>query len=733
MATEIEQKPVLVVGDEATLRKPGMPANVELVDSLAEAVARHASGSYAKIIVDPAALKGVDFEVLADGSAHGLAEEEPGARPQEALRESEERLRSVLDNSADVIYRYNVRTDRFEYISPSCEAVLGYTPNELMALDSEASLEMVHPDDREAVRAKMALLGERDEVRLEYRQRTKRGDYRWISNHAILTRDGIGQPLHRNGSIRDITELKQTEEALRQSEARYRTLHESLRDAFVQVDMDGRIVEFNDVYCQMLGYSAEELRKLTYRDLTPEHWHAFEERILQEQIIPRGYSDVYEKEYRRKDGTVFPVELRTVLWRDECGRPIAMWGIIRDITERKQAEQAAIEARRSAERRAAELEAVMDAAPVGLMITRDPEGRYITGNRAAHEILRVPLEESNISKSVPDPRGLRSYKPMRGGKEVPPNGLPIQMAVKGQEVRDSEYDIVFDDGEVRHLVVNACPLCDEDGNPRGAVGAFLDITYRRYAEQEREELLRRERHIAETLQQALVPPEVPARVGDCSFHVVYQPCLREAEVGGDFYDVFDMGEGKVGVLIGDVAGKGLAAAVHVSSVRYAVRGYAFLDPRPGRVLALVNEAVCKDAASETRMLTAFFAVIDTRLGTMVYANAGHEPPVAVRKDGQWEELLPTGVPLGIYPDMPYAEGSIRLDQYEMVVMMTDGIVEARSSTVELFGKPRVIDFLIESIGKPPPVTATGLVAVAMEHADGPLQDDAAVVIVAMSN
>ncbi len=89
----------------------------------------------------------------------------------------------------------------------------------------------------------------------------------------------------------------------------------------------------------MLGYSPQELRTLTYRELTPERWHAIEDLIVREQIIPRGYSDVYEKEYRRKDATIIPVELRTILSYDAAGLPSAMWAIVRDITERKQADE----------------------------------------------------------------------------------------------------------------------------------------------------------------------------------------------------------------------------------------------------------------------------------------------------------------------------------------------------------------------------------------------------------
>jgi PAS domain S-box-containing protein len=130
-----------------------------------------------------------------------------------------------------------------------------------------------------------------------------------------------------------------TEEALNESEEKYRLLHETMRDAFVSVDMRGRILETNRAYQDMLGYSEEELRKLTYVDLTPERWHAFEARMVEEQIIPKGFSDVYQKEYRRKDGTVFPVELRTFLIRDKAGNPSVMWAIVRDITERTRAEK----------------------------------------------------------------------------------------------------------------------------------------------------------------------------------------------------------------------------------------------------------------------------------------------------------------------------------------------------------------------------------------------------------
>jgi two-component system cell cycle sensor histidine kinase/response regulator CckA len=133
-------------------------------------------------------------------------------------------------------------------------------------------------------------------------------------------------------------ERRQAEEALRESEERYRRLHQSMMDCFVQVKMSGEIEDANPSYLTMLGYSKEEIFKLRYSDITPQRWHKFEQEIVETRILPFGYSDVYEKEYIRKDGTVFPVELRTFLLRDAKGQPSGMWAIVRDITERKQVE-----------------------------------------------------------------------------------------------------------------------------------------------------------------------------------------------------------------------------------------------------------------------------------------------------------------------------------------------------------------------------------------------------------
>lgn len=175
--------------------------------------------------------------------------------------------------------------------------------------------------------------------RYEKRYIHKSGRTVWGEVSVRIVPDAAGSPAFAIAHILDITDRKRAELELKKSETRYRQLHESMMDAFVSVTMDGCIQDFNTAYQKMLGYDRDELLSRTYVDLTPAKWHAREAAIVRSQIMPRGYSDIYEKEYRRKDKSVFPVEMRTFLLRDDAGRPKGMWAIVRDLTARKSMEE----------------------------------------------------------------------------------------------------------------------------------------------------------------------------------------------------------------------------------------------------------------------------------------------------------------------------------------------------------------------------------------------------------
>ncbi|MGE4539336.1 MAG: ATP-binding protein [Desulfovibrio sp.] len=151
------------------------------------------------------------------------------------------------------------------------------------------------------------------------------------------------------GVAMDITTLRRSEMALYDSEAKYRTLLASMRDGFVVVGKDNRIVESNPAFREMLGYTLEELDQLSYPDITPERWHAPEEAVLRTVVDTHGFSGIFEKEYRRKDGSVFPAALRLQRYPSRGDDERRYFAIVRDVTEDK-----AIEADLRAAKEAAE-------------------------------------------------------------------------------------------------------------------------------------------------------------------------------------------------------------------------------------------------------------------------------------------------------------------------------------------------------------------------------------------
>jgi PAS domain S-box-containing protein len=142
------------------------------------------------------------------------------------------------------------------------------------------------------------------------------------------------------GVVRDATQRKKLEDNLLESEQRYHGLYDSIKEGIMRTDLSGRFLGTNKAFLDMLNYPPDELALLNSQQITPAKWHETESNIIRQQVDKRGYSDEYEKEYIRKDGSIIPVSLRLWLIRDTKGQPESMWGIIRDITEIKQAELA---------------------------------------------------------------------------------------------------------------------------------------------------------------------------------------------------------------------------------------------------------------------------------------------------------------------------------------------------------------------------------------------------------
>ena len=209
------------------------------------------------------------------------------------------------------------------------------------------------------------------------------------------------------------------------------------------------------------------------------------------------------------------------------------------------------------------------------------------------------------------------------------------------------------------------------------------------AERERERI-EQELLVARRIQQASLPKEVPTLEGWQIFPL-YKPAR---EVGGDFYDFHLLSEGRLGLAVGDATGKGVPAALVMSTtcgmLRLAAQNYS----SPGQMLRRVNEALFPYIPSNM-FVTCFYAILDPKRGSLSYANAGHDIPYLRRRGGDCQELRARGMPLGLMPGMDYEQKEIVLDAGEEALLYSDGLVEAHDPKGEMFGFPRLQQLLAE--------------------------------------
>jgi serine phosphatase RsbU (regulator of sigma subunit) len=195
-----------------------------------------------------------------------------------------------------------------------------------------------------------------------------------------------------------------------------------------------------------------------------------------------------------------------------------------------------------------------------------------------------------------------------------------------------------------------------------------------------------ELRVARRIQSASLPKEVPTLEG-WQITPFYQPAR---EVGGDFFDFHLLSEGRLGVVVGDATGKGVPAALVMSTTcgMLQVAAQALDSSSPREILEQVNETLLA-RIPPNMFVTCFYTILDPESGQLVYANAGHDLPYLRRRGGDCEELRATGMPLGLMPGMSYEENEIVLDADEAVLFYSDGLVEAHDPKGEMFGFPRL--------------------------------------------
>ena len=264
----------------------------------------------------------------------------------------------------------------------------------------------------------------------------------------------------------EIEKRKQAQQKLKESDRHYRELFEASVDGIAIADIDGRFIDCNPSYQKMLGYSLEEIKQKSFWEITPAKWHQWEAEIIDKQIIQRGYSDTFKKEYIRKDGTVFPIELTVYCRKNESGVAELTWAVVRDISDRQQIE----EALKKSERKYRNLvETSQD-----MIWSVDTQGRFTFVNQAVKQIYGYEPEEmmgcSFIDFVLPE--------------QVDKDAAVFQRLLQGESIRQYETIHLAKDHQPIYFLFNAIPLLDEQGKIVGTTGTASDITERKLAQAE---------------------------------------------------------------------------------------------------------------------------------------------------------------------------------------------------------------------------------------------------------
>jgi len=464
---------------------------------------------------------------------------------------------------------------------------------------------------------------------------------------------------------------------LRQSEERTRLVLDTAPDAFITLDRDGHVTTWNAAAERMFGWTKEQAVGRTMRDLIvpPEHAERHDARrlALVDSADPLA-TETYEVELIRRDGSRFPGE--ATVSKVEARGEAFVSGFITDTTERvrRQAEREALlreQAARAEAERVAEMVRGMQALVDAALAHRNLEGIL----RDLVTQVRGVLSADSATIYLADESGRLSAGAWSPAGDAVGEEFAIWVA-EAREAMLAQGDLLIGvpllaEGEVTGVLVAGA-------NPPREFGSE-DLTLLRLAAERvglaiaHARVYEREHRIAETLQRSLLPDRLPDLPG-LEVAARYLPAASEAEVGGDWYDVIPIAGGAVGLVMGDVAGKGLAGASMVGRLRSALRAYALEGHDGGRVVERLNRLLWTEA-EESQMATMLYLIVDPAASTVRWVNAGHPPPLLRTRGGPRFLEGQASVPLGVLPFPTYEEVTSRLEPGDALVLYTDGLVE----------------------------------------------------------
>ena len=678
---------------------------------------------------------------------------DPAAQPPLAAFEGDpRRFFDVLEQLPAVLAVLRGPDHVFEFANPLYRRLAGETP----MLGRRAADVFDQPENELFLR----LLDRVYETGSTVRGTGERG----VVNGREVFFDFVYLPLRSDGEVEGVlvhaVEVSGQVEALRAAEAselRFKTLVESNVVGVCVADGD-RLLEANDALLTMLGRTRAELEegRVSWRAMTPPEWATADDRALYD-LREHGRVEAYEKEYLRADGTRVPVLVGGATLQREPQRIVAF---VLDLTERRMAEREREvllarerEARREAElaagriarlqRVTAALSVANSAAEVAEVVVE--HAREALGAAAAVITLR---DGDDLVVRGWDGYAEETVEPWtRFSIEAP---VPLAAAVRSGAIillEDAEecarrYPAIKRDSS-NFEAIAALPLVFH-GEALGAMGlsfrqqrtftagdrGFLLAMGRQCAQAlERARLYEERSYVARTLQEGLLPDRLADAPG-LDVAVRYRSISDGGAVGGDFYDFFDVAEDRWLLAIGDVCGKGTAAAVLTGLARHTIRAIAMREETPAAVLTFLNEAMRRQT-TESAYATVGCATLTREPDgsyTACMASGGHVYPLLLREGEPVREIEVPGTLLGFVPDLVLEQVPFRLQTGDTLVFYTDGITDARDDG-ERFGEPRLRAALEAARDGSADDIAGAVDDAVREHQPHQPKDDCAVIVV----
>ncbi len=465
------------------------------------------------------------------------------------------------------------------------------------------------------------------------------------------------------------------------------SLMETIPDRIYFKDVESRFVRVNSAQARWLGAAspAEMVGKTDLDYFAPAHAQLARQTEL--EIMRTGEPSLGQIErLELRDGHVGWGSATKLPWRDSTGRIIGTFGLTRDHTETKQVEE-----RLKQERTL--LRTIIDHLPSRVFV-KDKLGRYLLNNSAHQKMIGVGSQEEALGHTILDFRANA-----RGEQSMVEDH---RVLAGGPSIINRESMELLPDGQRRWAITTKVPLHDLRGQLIGLVGISHDITARKRVEEElRERSIEMEtdlrmacqiQNVFLTQTYPVFPRGVPVEASALRFAHRYLPA---ASLGGDFFDIVQLSDTQCVVLICDVMGHGVRAGLLTALIRGLVGELDERTENPAQVLAEINRGFMPifQQTGQPVFATVFCGVIDTELHRLSYANAGHPPPLMLRRATGTVVALSNADPepaTGLVDGFAFTRHECEFGVGDVLLGYTDGVLEAADSSGELFGQDRLI-------------------------------------------